>query len=67
MFGGYFEFELAPWDYAAGKLFVEEAGGLVTDCKGVSFNHGKSSIIAACPGLHGSMLELIRPHYIPTS
>ena len=30
MFGAYFEYELAPWDFAAGSLFVEEAGGKVT-------------------------------------
>ncbi len=32
--GGYFEFTLSPWDFAAGRLFVEEAGGKVTDCLG---------------------------------
>jgi len=62
-FGGYFEFELAPWDYAAGKLFVHEAGGMVTDCLGRSFSNGNSSIIAACPGLHESMLSLVRPWF----
>jgi myo-inositol-1(or 4)-monophosphatase len=29
-FEGFFEVELAPWDIAAGKLIVEEAGGKVT-------------------------------------
>ncbi len=28
--GGYFEVYLNPWDYAAGILLVEEAGGKVT-------------------------------------
>lgn len=62
-YGGYFEFELAPWDYAAGKLFVEEAGGRVTNCMGDSFSTGNSSIIAACSGLHAGMLDLILPHF----
>lgn len=32
----YFERNLKPWDYAAGLLLVEEAGGLATDFKGGS-------------------------------
>jgi len=34
LFGGFFEYELSPWDFAAGRLFVEEAGGKVTNCLG---------------------------------
>lgn len=30
----YFELRLSPWDYAAGMLIVEEAGGVVTDVDG---------------------------------
>ena len=30
----FFELVLSPWDYAAGALIVEEAGGLVSDCDG---------------------------------
>jgi myo-inositol-1(or 4)-monophosphatase len=62
-FGGYFELELATWDYAAGKLFVEEAGGRVTTCDGRDFCHGNSSILAACPGLHARLLKIVQPHF----
>ena len=31
---GYFEIYLNPWDYAAGMLLVQEAGGIVTDFAG---------------------------------
>lgn len=31
---GYWEFHLSPWDVAAGRLLVEEAGGTVTDFSG---------------------------------
>ena len=43
----YFELVVSPWDFAAGKLLVEEAGGVVTtlDGKPLSFD-GKTSIIA---------------------
>lgn len=30
----YFEMKLSPWDYAAGSLIVEEAGGIVTTMEG---------------------------------
>lgn len=30
----YFEMLLSPWDFAAGSLIVEEAGGIVTDMEG---------------------------------
>jgi myo-inositol-1(or 4)-monophosphatase len=43
----YFELQVSPWDFAAGKLLVEEAGGVVTDLDGkpLSFD-GKTSILA---------------------
>ncbi len=43
----FFELSLAPWDYAAGALIVEEAGGIVTDISGNAFSYdGKTSILA---------------------
>ena len=43
----FFELSLSPWDYAAGALIVEEAGGIVTDTEGnpLSLEH-KCSLIA---------------------
>ena len=43
----YFELIVSPWDFAAGKLLVEEAGGVVTtlDGEAISFE-GKTSILA---------------------
>ena len=43
----FFELSLSPWDYAAGALIVEEAGGVVTDINGnaLSFS-SKSSVMA---------------------
>lgn len=43
----YLELIVSPWDFAAGKLLVEEAGGVVTtlDGKPLSFE-GKTSILA---------------------
>lgn len=43
----FFEFILAPWDYAAGGLIVQEAGGVVSDMDGneLAFDH-QCSVLA---------------------
>ena len=50
--GGYFEMRLGLWDYAAGGLILEEAGGRVTDYHGRPlFWRGESSIVAVSEGI----------------
>ncbi len=61
----FFEFELSPWDFAAARLFVEEAGGQVSSCTGEDIALEKSSFLASNSVLHASMLEIVRPH-LPT-
>ena len=46
----FFELILSPWDYAAGLLLVEEAGGRVTTIDGEKVPIGKSSSILAVNG-----------------
>jgi myo-inositol-1(or 4)-monophosphatase len=47
-FEGFFEYNLKPWDVAAGTLIVQEAGGKVTDFKGGNdFIFGRE-LIAGC-------------------
>ena len=43
----YFELKLSPWDYAAGSLIVEEAGGIVTTVEGGSITIDKPCSILA--------------------
>ena len=44
-FDGFWEFNLNPWDTAAGVLIVQEAGGMVTDFKGGPFQlHGRETV-----------------------
>lgn len=62
MFGAFFEYELAPWDFAAGRLFVEEAGGRVTTCEGKPPPVASSSILASNGLLHAEMLKIVRRH-----
>lgn len=59
---GYWEFKLNPWDVAAGKLILEEAGGKMTDFrgrpwKGVS-NFGRETT-ASNGKIHRQMLKII--------
>ncbi|HND53976.1 MAG TPA: inositol monophosphatase family protein [Pirellulaceae bacterium] len=61
-FGAFFEYELSPWDFAAGRLFVEEAGGKVTTCHGGPLPIAKSSILATNACLHDEVLSVVRRH-----
>lgn len=61
-FGGFFEFTLSPWDFAAAALFVQEAGGTVTTCLGEPLPLGKSSILATNGQLHGAMKSIVCRH-----
>jgi myo-inositol-1(or 4)-monophosphatase len=48
------------WDYGAGKILVEEAGGIVTDFHGMELPLGKrSSVIASHPALHNELLNWV--------
>lgn len=60
LFGAYFEYTLSPWDFAAGRLIVEEAGGRVTNCQGQTPPIGPSSILATNGTLHEAMLTIVR-------
>lgn len=61
-FGAFFEYQLAPWDFAAGRLFVEEAGGRVTDCFGGPLPMAASSVLATNGRLHDQALSIVRTH-----
>ena len=55
-----FEIYLNPWDYAAGMLLIQEAGGKVTDFTGKALNPRKGSSVAATNGyIHTELLKLI--------
>ena len=57
---GYWEFHLAPWDWAAGALLVREAGGVVTQVSGGAWTPGAPSIAVAGPRLHPRMMGALR-------
>jgi myo-inositol-1(or 4)-monophosphatase len=58
-FDGFWEEGLNPWDVAAGKLLIEEAGGSVTYYDGSPFSIYAPPMCASNGGIHGEMLEVV--------
>lgn len=57
----FWEVSLNPWDYAAGKLLIEEAGGLFTDFDGNPLTSlAEGPIIASNGMLHDQMVKRIK-------
>jgi myo-inositol-1(or 4)-monophosphatase len=54
----FWEFNLNPWDTAAGILLIEEAGGRVTDFSGGHFRLDSREILASNGLIHDEMLGL---------
>ncbi|HKR95154.1 MAG TPA: inositol monophosphatase family protein, partial [Candidatus Angelobacter sp.] len=56
-FDAYWEFNLNPWDTAAGVLLVEEAGGKVTNFSGGPFEIASREVLASNTVLHEEVLR----------
>jgi myo-inositol-1(or 4)-monophosphatase len=54
----FWEFNLSPWDMAAGVLLVREAGGTVTDMRGGAFNLRGQHILADNTLVHQETVDL---------
>lgn len=59
---GFFEFNLKPWDIAAGALIVQEAGGIVTDMQGNEGWLESGDVVAGNPKVLAQMLQVIAAH-----
>ncbi len=59
-FDGFWEFNLNPWDTAAGVLIVEEAGGKVTRFDGLPFELNSRETVASNGLLHEALLNEFR-------
>jgi myo-inositol-1(or 4)-monophosphatase len=62
IFDGFFEFCLSEWDIAAGALLVREAGGVVTNLDGDRGIFENGNVVAAAPGVHRELLDVIRSY-----
>ena len=59
-FDGYWEFNLQPWDMAAGILIVREAGGYVTDMDGGHAMLTTGDVLAANDLVHQPLAQLLK-------
>ncbi|MBL1077909.1 inositol monophosphatase [Nocardia sp. 2] len=57
--GGAVVFGHHPWDNAAGVAMVRAAGGVVTDLLGRDWTIESGSVLAAAPGVHEELLDMI--------
>ena len=57
MFDVYIEFELRPWDIAAGGLILQEAGGRLSLCDGGDFRFEKGQVFATNGRVHAAAFE----------
>jgi len=57
--GGSISFGDHVWDHAAGVALVRAAGGIVTNLAGEQWTPDSRSALAAAPGVHGQLLEML--------
>ena len=57
---GFWEFDLHPWDTAAGILIVSEAGGKVTKLDGSDYSIYNNEILATNGEIHQKMINEIQ-------
>ncbi len=60
---GYFEFQLNPWDIAAGGIIVREAGGITAGFHGRTFEEG--FVLATTPALQAPMERVLAAYSLP--
>ena len=58
--GGAISFGDHVWDHAAGVALVRAAGGVVTSLNGEQWIPKSRSALAAAPGVHGQLLDMLR-------
>jgi len=57
---GFWEFNLNPWDTAAGILLIAEAGGRITDFEGRPFSLDSRETLASNGLIHDELIALFR-------
>jgi myo-inositol-1(or 4)-monophosphatase len=65
-FDGFWELRLSPWDFAAGILLVQEAGGVVTRADGGPDVFAEpTSLLATNRQIHEAMLDVLQEGVSP--
>ena len=59
-FDGFWELSLGPWDVAASGLFVEEAGGRLTNLTGGPLDLDAPTVVASNGRIHDAVLAVLR-------
>lgn len=61
-YGALFQRYLMPWDYAAGQIIIEEAGGVLADFEGspLPCSHASSVLAAANETILKEMLDIVK-------
>lgn len=62
---GYFEYNLHPWDVAAGACILKQAGGKITDFKGGNNFLFGGELCATSGKIHAEILEVIKTRWYP--
>ena len=55
----YWEFDIKPWDIAAGSIIAKQAGALITGIRGEEFSIWNNQILATNGQIHEEMLQII--------
>ncbi|HNS51933.1 MAG TPA: inositol monophosphatase family protein [Anaerolineae bacterium] len=61
---GYWEKHLRPWDWAAGWLLVEEAGGTVTRIDGLPWSLVSGTLVASNGLIHAELLQALQAAHL---
>ena len=59
-FDGFWEFNLLPWDMAAGSLIVREARGLISNFQGNSLELKRQNILAGNRSIYKQLKEVVK-------
>ena len=59
---GFFEFQLSPWDVAAGAVLVEEAGGTISDMDGGDDYLATGNVLSGPGGVRRDLFDIVQRH-----
>ncbi len=57
---GFWELDLQPWDTAAGRVILEEAGGRITEFAGNPYSVYMKQVLASNGRIHDEMLDVLK-------